>query len=534
MAAVHIRPHSSLTVWVLIMTWYSEFIQKYVKSKKEFWRSLRKDIFLGFILGPAFILLIAKVLLNDNIDLEWWLVTLITSIFISWIGTLLSLWRNQPLNLISNTFKDLRSSFSGCDGLIQAEMCSRIIDIRNRLSNLSSREGEPWTYEDRINVAHSLLEGLEEVEKYWATATDPPYASSNTLDAFFRFVKEKLKDSDVRRLLVFPLDELLKNLKSTENQQNLLRFIKIHQNDSFSKDKSNHSKTNYRYQLRYWPAKTIDLRQNLNIQLPPVIVDMAIINDSVVFGQSINGDSQTVSGNGYVYSDPIRASMYVQAFENIWNKRKSDSFPPAQLEAYIDLMDMRGKVDQETQKGYFTEGGIEFYEQVICNVKNSKELRAIDVTTRTEDWLSKPEYLDFLEATIKSAQKNNKSYHGRVFVLREPLCHGAAQVFIEKVILPQIEASITIYIQRTIDMFDKNLAAVDCIFNSDGWGFYLLPIDNFQKENLFAKQNQIHPKYVDPFFRWRYDLLAKSAKFKCTEPKDCENPALFDYLTQTN
>lgn len=514
------------------MNGYDFFFKKYAASKNIFWKTLFNNAVPGFVIGPTLTTAIYLGVLNEDTDLSYWLLIIIAALIGGWTGTLIALWQSQPLHIISKTYQSLVQSFSSCNGLIQAEMAKSIIEIRNRLSNLSSHVGESWSYEDRINVAHSLLEGLDTVEKYWATATDAPYASSNTLDAFYLLVREKLAYADVRRLLVFPLNKLLENLKSDENQQNMLRFLKIHQSES-NKIASQNKPTQYKYELRYWPATIKDLQNNLKMQNPPVMVDMAIINDSIVFGQETNEDDNIeVSGNGHVVSDPLRASMYLQAFENIWTKRKSDSYPPAQLEAYIDLLGMRSKISKQKKSLSSTKPGIPFYRATIEKVRNSLELRAIDVAPRPEDWVSKSEYWDFLQATIESANKHKGSYHGRIFVLREPLCRGTAQVFLKNVILPQVKASIIVHIHRTVDMFDKNLAAIDCIFNSDGWGFYLLPTDEFKEDKLFAEQNQIHPKYVDPFFHSRFERLAKLARFKCRKEEDCDDPALFHYLTQ--
>jgi len=79
-----------------------------------------------------------------------------------------------------------------------------------------------------------------------------------------------------------------------------------------------------------------------------------------------------------------------------------------------------------------------------------------------------------------SGTANRETFQGRIYVLQQPLTEAAAAVFIDHVIKPQVQASATVYLQRTADMIADNLAAIDCIFNSEG-GFLSMSLEASQR-----------------------------------------------------
>jgi hypothetical protein len=267
------------------------------------------------------------------------------------------------------------------------------------------------------------------------------------------------------------------------------------------------------------PTETLDvLREVFRTETgdsdPPV--DMAVIadaGDSLVFGQAVDQDKLTdfpAGGKAYIYSGSEKASGYQKAFNNVWNNHIDQLYPPAQLQAWVELLEMRENRADSDQDSAGTQdlSGEAFFRHIIGRIEASEELRAIDVADNTKHWFQRDEYIKFQNASCKSAEGSQNGYHGRIFVLKRPMVTAIANTFLKNTLAPQHQAGIDVHLVYARQLVERNLPAVDCIFGTQ-WGFYLTPLDSFDRNLVSARMNLMNESGISGYIRVIFDDLLK-------------------------
>ena len=455
-------------------------------------------------------------------NLYVWLTALFVFFAAAWGSEVINRIHLKPDELLFEHYDSLIKREPRLRGLISARLLQSVDDIDTSIRQLTGSPGERWEQEDRFQAANNLMTQVDSITRYWATSTDAPFKSLAWSDLFYQRQKSRLKHADVRRLLTFPLDLLLKNLEIPENRINLRKFLAIHHRSNFH--------------LRYWPIGTRQLENALrnqflatNAKTNPILVDMAVVGESLVFGQSAgekDGSDNSVNGNGFIFTSPLAVDGYSRVFGQLWSAREDVFQSAAQLDAYLRLIDMR----QNPPSGPVPDlRGEEYFKQVLCRIAESSSLRAIDLAPDTRMWFEKVEYRSFLDATILAARNNPENFFGRAFVLPPILQESDAGGFIELVVRPQIEVGIHVYILRNCTLVQKDIAGFDCIFGPE-WGFYLLPSDSFRSSEVNSAKNTLDSSVISYYAARVFSDLQRNSAHSFSKLSDLDPDALFEYL----
>jgi hypothetical protein len=501
--------------------------------------------------------------LTIPIDGKLVLLTVGTTVLSAGAGLIVTFWRDMPCNIVYDIYKDFRHRTPELSGFFHWRLWALAEQIRYEINKLAA-DGVRWDVGDRFAVATSLLEGSESVNTYYATSTDPPYDKLRTYEQFYRMAETKLRGATVRRLLVFPPETLWKELESKDDfRQNLEEFVRLHQKREFvpsqfvrtlrhyftdwitkrlkGRELELQSRWRWGYELRYWPKTTEALRDEMRRYFKisdadgddrrPVLVDVAVIDDRLVFGQvGLATDVTSVSGPGMVRGGQLAAMKYKSCFEHLWQHLESDCFSAAQLELYAKLFELRVKNVREFKKPGGPSTGEAFYRSVVTKLAAAKNLRAVDIADDTEGWFAQDEYKDFHNAMITSAKANPDGEHARIFVLPRRLRPLVNDLFLEKVVKELLDGGVHVYIYLRGDLLKQDFAASDYIITDD-WGFYLAPGESFKLHSLDESRNSLVKEDVDGIFRGWFERLKTNAPISLRTLKDFNSDELGRRLT---
>jgi len=451
--------------------------------------------------GLALALLVAALI--TNMFSEWpqgtrgWSVSLLgellTLVLGAWFADVLELFRTRPERYVQERISRILSNHPKLQGLIEARLRRMLDALFRQVGQLSEGDGEAWTAIDRLQAANDICDGFGRINRYVATYTDAPYYSTEAIRSFYSRQAKKLPPQNTRRLLIYPIKDLVTELNSDDRLEYLDEFVNLHLENGF--------------ELRYWPYSIEQLRVELELLMGPSatprLADFGIINDSVVFGQSATeSDIVGVTGRGYIITSPGEVRYYTQLFESLWEQTKDKCFPAEQLKVLRWLCHMRRRC--VSQCGPSCLSGTAFFQQVVDRIASAKGIRAVDIAPDMRLWWNKSEYRAFLYATIQAATKGKHTdvCFSRIYLLRRGLeTRQDSEQFLRHVILPQVEAGVHIGLVYFGVLIERKLGVVDCIFDDtgSGWGFYLLPSDSFSASEVSQAKNLIDPDRIMDF-----------------------------------
>jgi hypothetical protein len=363
---------------------------------------------------------------------------------------------------------------------------------------------------------------MHKIKKYDATSTDAPFLPPSATKEFYARQATKLPRGHTRRLLIYPIEKLVTELISDDRFKNLEDFVRLHKD--------------YGFELRYWPYTIKELRERLNILMgetqAPRLVDFGIINDELVFGQAAEeNDTNKISGRGYITWKGAEIHHYIDMFDELWERTKPECYPSAQLNTLVWLCQMRSR--RLSQVTSTAKKGRAFFAEIINKIKSSKKLQAIDIAKDMTIWWRSREYQEFLKATIEAASSNHASCSRMYFIRRSFITKNDAQLFVKKIIEPQVNGGIKIGIACFDSIVDKNLGIIDCILNEDEWGFYLLPGDSFSEDKVDESHNLIEPcikKDLERLYDNVANIVSVSGGWLLEKSLDIQEDALVDWL----
>jgi len=475
------------------MATQSEKASDTIKSnREEFWHNTQIEIFVGFlvalILGIVYALGRGIAGLAEFLsDINSWII-LIAGVFIpAYITAKIIAWRDLPVACITEMFRRIVRQHPELSSFSRWRALANLNSLNEELNDLQGKAGVAWNRIERHNTATEIFESHTKIKLYWATSTDPPYESSEAEKRFFLRQENKLIDADVRRLLVIPISQLLDNLKTIDQQKYVKELLGLHTRPNFN--------------LRYWPNDIQSLATVLREGLPDNIatdslVDFGIVDKEIVFGQKITeNDGMQLKGNGRIITEKPIVDCYCNAYQAIWNQLKHDCLPAQQLEAWVWAMENRGDAcKQRTEiedKDYFG-----FTINKITSIEN---IFAVDVAPDMNLWWKKEEYVAFRDASINNATDKKSGCHVRIHVFRGLENLKAAELFIDEVVIPQLNAGIELVFMSRDVLLDRDLAAMDFISNGTDWGFYLIPTDPFEKDKVSYCNNTILSSHITNF-----------------------------------
>ena len=477
-------------------------------AREEFFSNLMTDLLYPGLFSVASFFL--SFVLHREADMMWWLITALVVVGGAYVALLHRTMSALSRYALHQSFGDLCRRHEELRGLIDAWTGRALDDISAKIDALAN-DGIVWTGTQRIESASLLLEGTDDIPSYLATSTDAPYNSSSEAEAFDRLQRTKLRHANVQRLLLYPLRQLINGLEDRDQRRRAALFLGLHTTGDAQRGRT----INKSFQLRYLPTDSLaDLKTQLSSLTGDIdpLVDMAVIGDSLVFGQGIS-DPQTfpADGRGFIIPGQGKASAYRKAFERIWAGWKDRMYPTAQIYAWIHLLEMREsmRLARVGQSGLTPESGRDFFEYVVKQICESNSLCAIDVADSTRSWFEKQEYRQFHVATCEAARAHFEGEFQRIFVLRDSLDPLIANAFCEEVLKEEVDAGVHVFLVYAKDLLTQNLAALDCIF-AQRWGFYLSPTDSFNEVTVSRDCNWMDPDAAIPYFEQMFQALKAS------------------------
>lgn len=423
------------------------------------------------------------------LDINSWLLLLTGFFMPAYFSAKYQALQDAPITIITRLIQRIHSKHRELSIFCTNKVLSQLTAIETELLDLQGSTGVRWTVIERLNAAISLFNSRDRINKYWATCTDPPYTSSEEDKRFIEAQEEKLRNADVRRLLVVPLNDLLTNLDTATGREHLKDFLRLHSPKGFK--------------LQYWPYDTGRLSNHIRDGLPTAeardaLIDFGIIDNEIVFGQKkLDVDTDRPTGNGRIIVDSMLVAHYTKTFSILWDKMKKESYPEQQLQAWCWATENREDNKSETQD---QTNPNEYFNFVIGKISTSQKLYAVDVARDINSWVNQDEYILFRDATISAAKRNKQGCYSRIYVLHNPFDNTqAAELFINQVALPQLKEGIHLYFLSSTALIDNDLAAIDFICDSNDWGFYLLPTDNFTKNSVSKVNNSVHRHHMQQF-----------------------------------
>jgi hypothetical protein len=487
-----VRRHLSIT------DFFSHFRSEYSSARK----ALRDAIVQSFVIGVvvAFIFQVyVKRHLNVTFDGSAIVVFWVTSSTIGWAKLFYAQWRNLPLNVLNDAYKDMTKRSPELVGLINSSVYSALAETHFHLLRLALQGDDKWTPDTRFAIATSLIEGFRRVRHYYATSTDVPYRTLDIARQFYAVSEEVFRTATVQRLLVLPRATLLTDLEQhDQDRKNLLAFIELHHHHGTSWDQQPTG-----YQLRYWPSDIPTLRANMRRKFKiktdesdedkPVLVDMAVVEErrvfaragrQLVFGQAgLENDKLEVSGPGMVHGGPFKAAQYRGWFTHVWQTLEGDCESAAQLAYWAKLFGLREEIGRRHANGA-GEHGETFLKSVLSILASATSLCAVDIAETTTAWYEDSLYIAFHDAMKKSAEAHANGRHARIFVLPHELPNWAAEGFVERVLVTLLATGrVEVFLYRKKDLVHYDLAAGDHIVADDSC-FYLAPGEGFGAQNI--------------------------------------------------
>jgi hypothetical protein len=391
-----------------------------------------------------------------------------------WILAFIDLWTAFPERTLQRTLESLQKKYPDIRNLIYVRFSRRIDALSQEIVNLLSDTGERWETNDRLQTANDICDGCHHIGRYVATSTDAPYLPSPEIKDFYARQARKLPRDKSLRLLVYDIEQLVRELNSTDRFTNIRAFHRLH--------------LDHGLKLRYWPHSVVSLNARLAsiVRLENPLVDFGVVNDQIVFGQALDStDTNIVTGRGRVTVESGEARLYLTAFENLWRETAQECFPAAQLVVLALLCEMRFRM-----RSYRGPAGEIFFNEVIARIRapESRSLIAVDIAPDMAVWWRESEYMQFLNSTIEAARAGNTC--SRMFVFRRRFgTKGEAEVFINQVIKPQVEVGVEVGMVFIESLLTHDVGVADFILDGSGWGFYLLPGDRFKKDDVAASRN---------------------------------------------
>lgn len=464
--------------------------------RAEFRRKIIVDIAVGF--GFSILLTLLTEIANIGTPLGRFFrnadkltLALAGFAFTAWLTSVAQGWRDLYPQAISRAVARITQRWPELYAFVHQRMQDLIVEENDRLTCLMTPSGVPWEAKQRLDTASELVRSCTNIKTYVATWTDPPYDATGADRRFFERHRERLRRTKARRLVVYPEDKLLQSLTTPDACDRLRSFVQLH--------------AEVRVDLRYFPGTHHELRRILEESLGPraasdVLVDFGIINEDLVFGQQSTGagDEERPSGHGRVVTDPALVEQYVRAFDSAWERLLPDCYAGRQLETFAHIASDRIKA--------FAIQNASFFDETVAKIAASKTVMAVDVARDMSNWWRNDAYKHFLNATIASAAANGGGRHVRAYVFSKFLDETAAQLFHERVAIPQLKEGVELLFLSRRTLVSNKLPAVDCIMDDDGWGFYLLPSDDFTPTGVSAARNGMTP-HVRPVFEQVYREL---------------------------
>lgn len=455
------------------------------RKKSSFILSSLFSVLISFGIALLYVIVDTRAFQKSS-ESPWWLGALLSFALTGWILDRIELWRTYPERDFYKTISTLCSNQPKLKGVIKSRLSRRLDDLSREIGQLTSGDGEIWGLHDRLQTANDLCSGLNKISKYDATSTDAPYLPPSDTREFYEKQANKLPRGKTRRLLVYPIVDLVHELTTAGQLKNLDDYIRLHADNGF--------------ELRYWPHSIKELNSRLDRLLgmskAPRLVDFGIINDDIIFGQSASeNDIMHITGRGHIAVSGGEIRHYIEMFDQLWEQTKPECYPSAQLNTLVWICEMRMRMANSNSH---VEGKV-FFDETVSKITNTESFCAIDIADDIKSWWRKPEYQRFLEASVYKASKS-KENRSRVFLLKQGLgTPSDAQLFIRNVVARQVNAGVEVGIASFETLVDKNLGVVDCIFDNSGWGFYLLPGDIFSEENVTNNRNLIDSAVIQDF-----------------------------------
>lgn len=413
---------------------------------------------------------------------------------------------NLPHNTIYNSYNALRDRAPELLVELNDDLRRDLERLRVHLHDVSGT-GELWPAPERFRIAVNLVKSFGPIHKYWATSTDNPYETLAISKEFYRRTEATLRGADVRRLLVFPREQLLNDLKSRATAcDDLLTFIEWQQSGG--------------YKLRYWSNTISELRNTMQMTIgarpdEPVLVDVAFVEGKPVFrrgasrllfGQAARaGDDQKLNGPGMVRVENGIPAMYADWFESTWNRHERDFECAAQLAYWAKLYQLRRRI-QTRPRDQTCLTGDDFLEFVDQRLRKADKLLAVDVADEPAHWIEDPAYSRFHDAMNTSADRG-RGPHARVFVIAHCMVPSVATRFVHKRVIDLLQHGVDVFFYRRKDLVEKNIAAGDHII-ADDWCFYLAPTDRFREGAVSADANKADTTEDLSLFEEQFERLA--------------------------
>ncbi|MGO8735468.1 MAG: hypothetical protein ACLQVM_22035 [Terriglobia bacterium] len=506
------------------------FEGEYASAKRELLGDIGLELGITILFG-ALLVGVATKAFGEPLNWKTIIVAVLCAFTAAWLTAVIFRLRNLPVEVIHKGYHDVRTRSPELVGLIKARLWRAIEENYTYIPTLAST-GEAWEPDARFAVATSLVTGFRRIETYYATSTDSPYGTLDVAREFYVASRGVMKNAEVRRLLVFPLETILHDLRHCRAQRDsLLAFIELHHRGI------GEGQSPKGYKLRYWPRSISELRHHMRRhfqitdaetdETSPVLVDMAVVEGRLqsdlgrrhlLFGQvALKGDQDKLKGNGMVKCGPFTPAKYRQWFDHVWKENCADCEPAAQLVFWAKLFGLR----EEIQRDKFDGGvgsmgeGQTFLQAVEGVLKSSKSLCAVDIASHPRMWCDVPGYKIFHESmTLSAEDKNNRAFrHTRVFVIREPIGSFEAKRFVNLIIAGLVDKGVEVFIHRKRDLVEHDFAVGDYIIVDDCC-FYLAPEERLTDPGLCEARNLVQagrdPKLLDLFKEQFNSLIDKS------------------------
>ncbi len=369
--------------------------------------------------------------------------------------------------------------------------------VKNNLKGLTGN-GFKGTVNDKIEILEEVLryeaynqEG--KIKKFYATTLNKP---SQMWDSFEKLWKlqtdtmDEIQDKNLKvRVVVISPKEL--NDEIQEHSKSLKEFIKWHDVNGFT----------LKFILETSNEFKKEIKEFLNRDTDEYMNDFAIINDSIVYGEEIEtglikliqknthegeDDDNTIKDYDYFYQHLLekrftrlrwheRSPVQILAeCERILDKQNYSV--KSLLKHYNNLItdenQFKAKVGNSLWQNLNASTDIigDDYLIYLSNlltetVGQGDELLALDLTPskrRFLDWIHVDNYREWMDTTISLANKGCNC--SRIFIVNEVAVDKTSiDIVINKILIPQLEANITLYLVSEYELFMKDLPYFDVL-----------------------------------------------------------------------
>ena len=469
------------------------------RRRRDIRNKLFKDVLVGIFFG--IVVLFGSSNGFKSFAIKELYATLLAIFAGAWLSNFIEFFKTYPERTAQKYLSKWRDQYPELTNLIEIRFNEGIEAFYSKIHQVTGGSGEEWTTDKRLQTANAIFDGAHKILSYCAICTDPPYLQSSATRGFYKRQAKRLQNSKTRRLLVFPIAELIKELNDEERFNYLNEYIGFHRE--------------YGIDLRYWPHSIKNLKEdhlevNMGDGNTRLLVDFGILKDSlqenpIVFGQEATSDDEDrVRGKGHVITLPGEVGQYVEIFDLLWEQTKNECYPAAQL-TMINMLSKMRKENAQTSHSAIVQDGNQFFNECVDHIKCANSMCAIDVAEDMAVWWQKNEYIKFRDATIFAS--NSGKQCSRMYVLKKRFdTLGKAELFIKDVINPQVNAGVEIGLVYSGALVDKDIGAIDCVFDDLGWGFYLMPRDSFSTAKVSMNKNLINSNLISDFRKLHEDV----------------------------